>query len=173
MSNKDWKPPHVNQDDCEHNSTYATTCGSMRSYETFTHEGAFCAKCGKDMRGPPLTAKDYGASFTVDKKAITRKKTVLQLAMEKAARHMRDKFHEKFKAEYLNEPVPDKKKEGVIVGDYKDEGQVCGVNGCKGTIQHDRPVDGGCACHVNPPCGWCTTTVMTCDECDYEDEHNA
>lgn len=28
-------------------------------------------------------------------------------------------------------------------------------------------IDGGCSCHINPPCGWCTTNVWDCEECGH------
>lgn len=57
---------------------------------------------------------------------------------------------------------------------FKEEGDICGEDGCKGTIECDEPADTSCVCHMgNPPCGHCTTTVMTCTECDYEEVHHA
>ncbi|KNY13118.1 hypothetical protein AKG11_31095 [Shinella sp. SUS2] len=50
-----------------------------------------------------------------------------------------------------------------------EAGQVCGRNGCKGIIQqHDS--DRGCSCHINPPCGFCTTPREFCEKCGWDAE---
>jgi hypothetical protein len=28
----------------------------------------------------------------------------------------------------------------------------------------------GCSCHINPPCGYCTSSYYACDSCNWEDE---
>lgn len=70
-----------------------------------------------------------------------------------------DKYHnEKSKTE----------EEGYLKGD------VCNREGCKGTIdEHDT--DGGCSCHISPPCSYCETPREFCPECDWEsiDERDA
>lgn len=53
---------------------------------------------------------------------------------------------------------------GVAFG--YDAGEVCKRNGCTGVIQ-ERPVE-GCSCHINPPCGACTTPNEYCPVCDWE-----
>ncbi len=54
-----------------------------------------------------------------------------------------------------------KKEEGCQAGD------VCNRNGCVGTIEaHDR--EGGCSCHISPPCGYCTTPSEYCDKCGWD-----
>lgn len=49
------------------------------------------------------------------------------------------------------------------------EGEVCGRDGCKGVIAL-RSIDGCCSCHINPPCGYCTTPKEYCPECDWDAE---
>ena len=50
-------------------------------------------------------------------------------------------------------------------------GDKCNRNGCKGVIA-EKEIDGGCSCHINPPCSFCTTPKEVCDICgwDAEDE---
>lgn len=111
MSDQQWKPPHINQDDCEHITDYCTYYGGLRSPEVTVHtDGAFCVKCGKDMRGPPKTAEDYGKVFTIDRKDITYKPTPLQIAMKKASMIMNKKFFDQFKDAYLNDNHLDRKE---------------------------------------------------------------
>lgn len=47
------------------------------------------------------------------------------------------------------------------------EGDICGRNGCNGVIAL-LETDGCCSCHINPPCGYCTTPREYCPECDWE-----
>lgn len=49
-------------------------------------------------------------------------------------------------------------------------GDRCYRNGCIGTISTDAPADHehGCSCHINPPCGFCTTDWAHCDECGWK-----
>ena len=48
-----------------------------------------------------------------------------------------------------------------------ERGQQCNRDGCTGVIQeHDR--EGGCSCHINPPCGYCTTPREFCPECGWD-----
>jgi len=47
----------------------------------------------------------------------------------------------------------------------------CYREGCKGTMQDER--EGGCSCHINPPCGHCTHIHTICDTCDTEYEYQA
>lgn len=51
-----------------------------------------------------------------------------------------------------------------------EEGDVCGRNGgeCKGIIQMRR--EGGCSCHINPPCASCVDAYPYCPECGWEGE---
>jgi len=46
-------------------------------------------------------------------------------------------------------------------------GQVCGRKGCKGTIE-EHPSDGGCSCHINPPCSYCVDPREYCGTCGWE-----
>ena len=50
------------------------------------------------------------------------------------------------------------------------KGEVCNRNGCTGIIMEDDDIDGGCSCHINPPCSYCTTPKGYCDECGWVDE---
>lgn len=46
-------------------------------------------------------------------------------------------------------------------------GERCGRNGCNGLIADTYRPDGGCSCHISPPCGFCTTPREECPECDW------
>ena len=51
------------------------------------------------------------------------------------------------------------------------KGEICNRNGCAGIIdEHEK--DGSCACHIHPPCSYCTTDTAYCPTCDWscEDE---
>ena len=48
------------------------------------------------------------------------------------------------------------------------EGDVCGRNGCMGLI--DSHASEGCYCHINPPCGACTSPRNFCPECDWQEK---
>jgi hypothetical protein len=51
-------------------------------------------------------------------------------------------------------------EEGIFKGD------VCNRDGCKGIIdEHEK--EGGCSCHINPPCSYCTTDTSYCPVCDW------
>ena len=57
--------------------------------------------------------------------------------------------------------VPDDIEIGVL------EGEQCNRDGCEGTIvEHDS--DGGCSCHINPPCSYCTTSREYCSVCEWD-----
>lgn len=45
------------------------------------------------------------------------------------------------------------------------EGETCWRNGCQGVLEEDPPEN--CRCHINPPCGECTTNRCWCPECDW------
>lgn len=47
-----------------------------------------------------------------------------------------------------------------------EPGDTCNRDGCEGTMQDER--EGGCSCHVNPPCSHCCTTETICDTCEEE-----
>ena len=49
-------------------------------------------------------------------------------------------------------------------GDTED--QTCWRLGCQGVIAV-HPVE-GCSCHINPPCGACTTPAEYCPVCDWQ-----
>jgi hypothetical protein len=46
-----------------------------------------------------------------------------------------------------------------------EEGGVCNRNGCTGIIA-EHPVE-NCSCHIDPPCGACTTPREYCPVCDW------
>lgn len=46
------------------------------------------------------------------------------------------------------------------------EGEMCSRNGCAGVIV-EAPVE-NCSCHINPPCGACTTPREHCPECGWQ-----
>lgn len=46
------------------------------------------------------------------------------------------------------------------------KGEVCNRDGCTGIIdQHEK--EGGCSCHINPPCGYCETDTSFCPVCEW------
>lgn len=54
-------------------------------------------------------------------------------------------------------------EKGVLKGDN------CNRNGCKGIInEHEK--EGCCSCHINPPCGYCTTDTSYCPVCNWSAE---
>lgn len=50
-------------------------------------------------------------------------------------------------------------------GYCKDE--ICNRNNCKGIID-EYELDGGCSCHINPPCGYCTEPSGYCNTCGWD-----
>jgi len=47
------------------------------------------------------------------------------------------------------------------------KGETCNRNDCKGIIaEHDK--EGGCSCHINPPCSYCTTDTAYCPDCNWQ-----
>ncbi len=51
----------------------------------------------------------------------------------------------------------------------KEEGDCCGVPGCTGEMVLAYP-DGGCSCHINPPCSRCTSSYLACSVCHWTEE---
>jgi hypothetical protein len=49
-----------------------------------------------------------------------------------------------------------------------DEGDPCPIEGCDGKLYY--PKGENCSCHINPPCGSCTDTVLTCNKCWWADD---
>lgn len=48
------------------------------------------------------------------------------------------------------------------------KGEICNRDRCKGVIkEHD--IEGGCSCHINPPCSYCTKPKGYCDECGWDE----
>jgi len=50
-----------------------------------------------------------------------------------------------------------------------EEGQVCGRDGCTGVIELLPEGDGGCSCHISPPCGFCLSSMPECPECHWRE----
>lgn len=50
------------------------------------------------------------------------------------------------------------------------EGDVCRRKGCKGIVK-EHAVD-GCSCHINPPCGACTSPRGFCEACGWEESED-
>lgn len=76
----------------------------------------------------------------------------------------------------MNKPLPqvnDKKYadnyQNIFRKEGYEEGDKCNRDGCLGEIEHSKPIEGGCSCFQNPPCSYCTTTVIACGECGYEE----
>ena len=47
------------------------------------------------------------------------------------------------------------------------KGEQCNRNGCAGIIdEHEK--EGGCSCHINPPCSYCTTDTAYCPVCGWD-----
>jgi hypothetical protein len=47
------------------------------------------------------------------------------------------------------------------------KGEICNRDGCVGVIdEHD--LDGGCSCHINPPCSYCETPKEYCPVCGWD-----
>lgn len=47
------------------------------------------------------------------------------------------------------------------------KGEVCNRDGCKSLIQEHHS-EGGCSCHINPPCSWCETSREYCPGCGWD-----
>lgn len=50
-----------------------------------------------------------------------------------------------------------------------EEGGDCPAPGCSGVLEYSKPEN--CSCHINPPCGACTSTFLLCPECGWEDDN--
>ena len=44
---------------------------------------------------------------------------------------------------------------------------ICGRNGCNGVLKQ-KDIEGGCSCHINPPCSYCETPKEYCPECGWD-----
>lgn len=66
----------------------------------------------------------------------------------------------------LSDAMPRMKPFRQVRGE--EEGDRCGRNGCKGTLE--LPEVENCSCHIAPPCGPCVDTKLTCTECGREVE---
>lgn len=49
------------------------------------------------------------------------------------------------------------------------KGEKCNRDGCDGIIDAQEK-EGCCSCHINPPCGYCTTPSEYCPECGWSAE---
>lgn len=47
------------------------------------------------------------------------------------------------------------------------EGEICNRDGCEEPISL-KEVEGGCSCHINPPCTYCMTPREHCTECGWD-----
>ena len=47
------------------------------------------------------------------------------------------------------------------------KGETCNRDGCAGIIA-EHHLDGGCSCHINPPCSFCETAREYCPVCDWD-----
>lgn len=59
----------------------------------------------------------------------------------------------------------------------RNEGEPCyrsdGQGGlCHGRIEHlpDPMLDGGCSCHISPPCNHCLSTMPECTACGWRED---
>ena len=51
---------------------------------------------------------------------------------------------------------------------FHEEGDRCQQPKCDGKLAFPKPEN--CSCHINPPCLVCTSTVLTCQKCGWEDD---
>jgi len=47
------------------------------------------------------------------------------------------------------------------------KGETCNRDGCNGIINENYK-EGGCSCHINPPCSYCTTSTAYCPVCGWD-----
>ncbi|WP_391564595.1 hypothetical protein [Sinorhizobium meliloti] len=52
-----------------------------------------------------------------------------------------------------------------------EAGAICGRKGCTGIIEQ-HSTEESCSCHINSPCGKCTTPREFCEECGWEAERD-
>jgi len=51
---------------------------------------------------------------------------------------------------------------------YKEEGDPCPVEGCKGILVYPPVVN--CSCHSSPPCSACVNNRLICPLCGWQEE---
>lgn len=51
----------------------------------------------------------------------------------------------------------------------EEAGDICNREGCTGIIE-ERELEGGCSCHIMPPCSYCETAKEVCPECEWDAE---
>ena len=64
------------------------------------------------------------------------------------------------------EPKVSALRDGIANAVGYDAGNTCNRNGCVGVIVEGER-EGGCSCHINPPCGNCTAPRERCPVCDW------
>ena len=52
---------------------------------------------------------------------------------------------------------------------YKEEGDVCGVDGCNGHLKFE--IVENCSCHISAPCTKCLNVNLYCPECGWTNEN--
>jgi len=55
-----------------------------------------------------------------------------------------------------------------VYAGYKEEGDRCGVDGCRGSLGFNRVEN--CSCHLSAPCSQCVDNPLCCPECGWTDE---
>ena len=60
-----------------------------------------------------------------------------------------------------------------VLSEGYSKGETCNRDNCKGII-NEYEKEGGCSCHINPPCGYCTEPNSYCETCgwDAKEEQN-
>lgn len=56
-------------------------------------------------------------------------------------------------------------EESASPAEPEEEGEPC--PDCGAGVVEKKDGD-GCSCHINPPCGYCTSAHLACDECGWE-----
>jgi len=51
---------------------------------------------------------------------------------------------------------------------FHEEGDRCPQDKCEGKLDWPKTVN--CSCHISPPCHACTSKVLTCKVCGWEDD---
>lgn len=76
----------------------------------------------------------------------------------------------------LSDAIPDSKPfrskvPAPLGAEGWDDGEPCGRGKCKGILKVEEP-EGGCSCHINPPCASCTNVRLYCPTCDWISDPN-
>ncbi len=51
---------------------------------------------------------------------------------------------------------------------YKEEGDMCGIDGCCASLSFTEVEN--CSCHISPPCSQCVNNPLRCPKCGWSDE---